>query len=124
MRFWTQASLVFLFPWWLETSPAAADSFEKIPPARELVGRNTEYKGHDERREIATPGQLSVRPGFEAEVLYEVPFDREGTWVSLTVGPKGRLIASAQHGPLYRITPPPLGRTSSALPPIRITGSA
>ena len=113
MRFWTQASLVFLFPWWLETSPAAADSFEKIPPAKELVGRNTEYKGHDERLEIATPGQLSVRPGFEAEVLYEVPIDREGTWVSLTVGPKGRLIASAQHGPLYRITPPPLGSPAS-----------
>lgn len=53
----------------------------------------------------ATPGEkLKLPEGFKAELLYSVPSD-QGSWVSLTTDPKGRLIASDQYGLLYRITP-------------------
>jgi putative heme-binding domain-containing protein len=53
----------------------------------------------------AIPGEkVNVPPGFRAERLYTVPKDKQGSWVSLTVDGKGRLIASDQGGlGLYRI---------------------
>jgi putative heme-binding domain-containing protein len=58
----------------------------------------------------ATPVEkLSLLPGFKAELLYSVPRSSEGSWVNMTVDPKGRLITSAQDGLLYRVTPPAIG---------------
>ncbi len=52
----------------------------------------------------ATPvEQFSVPEGFEVDLIYEVPGKTEGSWVSLTVDPKNRLIACDQYGGLYRI---------------------
>ena len=42
-------------------------------------------------------------PGFTAEQLYVVPKEEQGSWVALTVDPKGRLIACDQYGGLYRV---------------------
>jgi putative heme-binding domain-containing protein len=57
------------------------------------------------------PATLKVAKGFQVELLYSVPRDKEGSWVNLCVDPKGRLITSDQSGSLFRITPPPLGST-------------
>lgn len=58
----------------------------------------------------ATPAeQLKVLKDFKVELLYSVPKDTQGSWVNLCSDPKGRLIVSDQYGPLYRITPPPVG---------------
>ena len=59
-------------------------------------------------REItATPVKfIKTKPGFEVELLYTVPEATQGSWVNLTVDPKGRLITSDQYGKLYRVTPP------------------
>ena len=46
---------------------------------------------------------LRMPEGFKLTSLYKVPGD-QGSWVSLTTDPKGRLIASDQYGKLYRIT--------------------
>jgi putative heme-binding domain-containing protein len=54
---------------------------------------------------ILAADQLSLQPGFKAEVIYTVPKGEQGSWVSLCADPKGRLIASDQNGALYRITP-------------------
>ncbi len=54
---------------------------------------------------------LSVLPGFEVELLYSVPLEKYGSWVSMTTDPKGRLIVCDQYGHLYRVTPSPLGKT-------------
>jgi putative heme-binding domain-containing protein len=51
------------------------------------------------------PGAIQALPGFEVELLYSVPKDTEGSWVSMTTDPKGRLIVSDQYGPMYRVTP-------------------
>ena len=62
----------------------------------------------------ATPvDRLKVLKGFKVELLYTVPRETEGSWVSLTVDPKGRLITSDQDGKLFRVTPPPLGGKAS-----------
>jgi putative heme-binding domain-containing protein len=50
-----------------------------------------------------------VAKDFKVERMYTVPKDAEGSWVSLCVDPKGRLIVSDQYGALYRVTPPPAG---------------
>jgi putative heme-binding domain-containing protein len=52
---------------------------------------------------------IKVMKDFKADLLYSVPKPIEGSWVNMCVDPKGRLIVSDQYGPLYRITPPPIG---------------
>ena len=47
------------------------------------------------------------------ELLYTVPKVDQGSWVSLTVDPQGRLIAGDQYGGLYRLTVPPIGTDQS-----------
>ncbi|MHC4878107.1 MAG: c-type cytochrome [Planctomycetota bacterium] len=57
----------------------------------------------------STPAdQIRLAKGFKAELLYSVP-QVQGSWVSLCVDPKGRLITSDQYGKLYRITVPEVG---------------
>src|SRR5688572_15698949 len=62
----------------------------------------------------ATPVELiKVKKDFKVELLYSVPRDTQGSWVSMTVDDQGRLIASDQGGRgIYRITPPPIGGKS------------
>src|SRR5262249_61495009 len=58
----------------------------------------------------STPAEsLKIAKDFKAELLYSVPKESQGSWVNMCVDPKGRLIVSDQYGPLYRITPAPLG---------------
>jgi putative heme-binding domain-containing protein len=54
---------------------------------------------------FAADDDLKLPPGFRGELIYSVPKDSQGSWISMTHDPKGRLIASDQNGPLYRITP-------------------
>ncbi len=62
------------------------------------------------KKPTATPIELiKVKKDFKVELLYSVPRQTQGSWVSMCVDPKGRLIASDQYGKLYRITPPALG---------------
>jgi putative heme-binding domain-containing protein len=53
----------------------------------------------------ATPVEkIKLLPGFKAELLYSVPAEQQGSWVSMCVDNKGRLITSDQYGKLYRTT--------------------
>src|SRR6056297_2861812 len=52
---------------------------------------------------VTPPSQFSVPKGFEVQLVYEVPSAEQGSWVSLTVDPEGRLLACDQGGGLYRI---------------------
>ena len=47
---------------------------------------------------------LKTLPGFKAELVYVVPKLTQGSWVSMTNDPKGRLYVSDQGGSLYRVT--------------------
>ena len=53
--------------------------------------------------QVATVDDFTLADGFEAELVYSVP-EGQGSWVSLTTDPKGRLIACDQYGAIYRIT--------------------
>jgi putative heme-binding domain-containing protein len=58
----------------------------------------------------AERGVFQLLPGFQVELLYTVPKNEQGSWVSITFDDKGRLIASDQGDKgLYRITPPVIG---------------
>lgn len=61
-------------------------------------------------------GNVRVADGFRLEKLYDVPKATQGSWVALCVDPNGRLIAADQTGQLYRLTPPPVGRSASVAP--------
>ncbi len=62
--------------------------------------------------QTATPAEtLKVAKGFKVELLYSVPKNVQGSWVNMCVDPRGRLIVSDQYGGLFRVTPPPVGRS-------------
>jgi putative heme-binding domain-containing protein len=78
---------------------------------------STPKKGVDKKKTADTPRKvrevsatpvklIKTKPGFKVELLYTVPEATQGSWVNLTVDPKGRLITSDQYGKLYRVTPP------------------
>ncbi len=73
-------------------------------------------------RAAAEPAeQLKTLPGFHVELLYTVPKEEQGSWVAMTVDPKGRLIVSDQYGKLYRVTPPGIaGATETKVEPISV----
>lgn len=58
---------------------------------------------------VLAPEQIQVLPGFRIELVHAVPKAEEGSWVSLTVDPQGRIIACDQYGSLYRLKPSPVG---------------
>jgi putative heme-binding domain-containing protein len=70
----------------------------------------------------ATPNSdvAHVRDGFKLELVYAPPLQSEGSWVSLTVDDRGRLIASDQYGALYRVTPSGIGEPASKSQVMRI----
>ena len=60
----------------------------------------------------ATPiDSISVKDGFEVELLFTVPKERLGSWVNLCLDNKNRIIASDQFGGLYRFPVPAKGKT-------------
>src|ERR1022692_3560891 len=75
-----------------------------------LGAQGTKKGGGKLKKQSATPIELiKVKKDFQVELLYSVPKATQGSWVSMTVDPKGRLITSDQYGKLYRITPPAIG---------------
>ncbi|MCC6406304.1 MAG: DUF1080 domain-containing protein [Planctomycetes bacterium] len=62
-----------------------------------------EAKPYDAAR--ATPAEeLTLPAGYRAELLYTVPRRKQGSWVAMCFDDRGRILASDQYGPLYRVT--------------------
>ncbi|MEO6788936.1 MAG: heme-binding protein, partial [Chthoniobacteraceae bacterium] len=88
------------------------DAFARTGGAKARGGKraaNTKNEPATESSEIHT------LPGFKVELLYTVPKAGQGSWVSMTVDKKGRLICGAQNGGLYRLTPPAIGSSDKAI---------
>ncbi len=62
-------------------------------------------KGAGKQPKLNLYNKLHPKKGFKIEKLYSVPAKTQGSWVSMTVDPKGRLITSDQYGKLFRVTP-------------------
>lgn len=54
--------------------------------------------------EATTADKITTLPGFKVERLYSVPKATQGSWVSMCLDPRGRLIVCDQNGMLYRVT--------------------
>lgn len=55
------------------------------------------------------PDNITVPDGFKVERIYIVPQSTQGSWVSMTVDPQGRLVAGGRdNAGIFRITPPAL----------------
>ena len=52
----------------------------------------------------AAPDELILASGFKADLVYLVPRAEQGSWVSLTVSPKGDLVAGDQGGVLWHVS--------------------
>ena len=63
---------------------------------------------------VAGADAVTVPAGFKVELIYTVPKAEQGSWVAMTVDPKGRLIVGDQYGGFYRVTAPPLGTADGA----------
>ncbi|WP_119080500.1 c-type cytochrome [Chitinophaga alhagiae] len=59
--------------------------------------------------------KLKLPDNFTAEHLYSPGDSMQGSWVSMTFDPKGRMIVSDQFGYLYRVTVPAIGDTTNRL---------
>ncbi len=78
-------------------------------------GKGKVKRGVDTSAQAATnPADIQTLPGFQVELLYTVPKAEQGSWVSMTVDKKGRLLCGDQYGGIYRITPPALGSKDAA----------
>lgn len=55
-------------------------------------------------RQKPQPVEMTLRPGFRAELVYTVPRWSHGSWISMTEDPDGRLIVADQYGAVYRVT--------------------
>jgi putative heme-binding domain-containing protein len=64
--------------------------------------------------EPVDPRTIKIKKDFRVERVYSVPRSKEGSWVSMCVDPKGRLVVCDQYGGLYRVTPTPIGSTAEA----------
>ncbi len=52
----------------------------------------------------APAGAFRMPPGFSVDLVHNISKADQGSWVSLCVDPKGRILASDQYGKLYRLT--------------------
>ncbi len=78
-------------------------------------GKDAKPRKTNDGPDIATaPKDITAPPGFKVELLYTVPKAEQGSWVSMTVDKKGRLLCGDQYGGIYRVTPPPIGSGDKA----------
>ncbi|MEI8089083.1 MAG: c-type cytochrome [Opitutaceae bacterium] len=90
---------------------AAASLFLLLPSLFAQTAKPTAKKASP-AEVVSAPADLQVAPGFKVELIYTVPKEEQGSWVALTVDPKGRMYAADQYGAIYRLTLPPLGSTA------------
>lgn len=90
--------------------PVSALRIDPTSQAGLVVFKSLKVLNDEPPTQAATSVDLiKVKEGFKAELLYSVPGQEQGSWVSMTSDNKGRLIASDQYGKLYRVTPPAIG---------------
>lgn len=77
-------------------------------------GKGGNMKNDNTPGNVIAAADVGVPAGFKVELLYNVPKAEQGSWVSMTVDPKGRILAGDQYGMIYRVTVPPIGSSDQA----------
>ncbi len=107
--------MVLFAPWhsafganWLQQVPQVAPS--RIRPENGSAVSPAKSQADPGRLPPSDRDRFVVRPGFQVELLFTVPKETHGSWVSLATDPKGRILACDQGDKgLSRITPPAIG---------------
>ena len=94
-----------------EVAPAGQQTFKPAVviakygdrPWGEVFSGKRVAKADSGPQTVIDPKDIGVPPGFKVELLYTVPKAEQGSWVSMTVDPKGRIVAGDQYGGLYRV---------------------
>jgi len=73
------------------------------------VAISTGWNGNEGIGPDPVTATLRVPEGFRVERLHSPRLAGQGSWVSMTFDDKGRVLASDQHGYLYRLVLPPIG---------------
>jgi putative heme-binding domain-containing protein len=98
-----------------EKGKAVPKKSAPVPEKGKRAPRPRENTGPSDAKTAANPAaRIKAPKGFRVELLYSVPRETQGSWVNMTVDPKGRLIVSDQYGKLYRVTPPGIGGIAKA----------
>ncbi|MCB1225436.1 MAG: c-type cytochrome [Verrucomicrobiales bacterium] len=82
-------------------------------------GKALEHEGKTKKsapEAAIAAADITVPPGFTVDQLYVVPKEDQGSWVTLTVDDRGRLIAGDQYGALYRMEVPAPGQPGPLKP--------
>ncbi len=106
----TSLSLCLAFAWSMSASVAQVPA---KPQAKKQAKKQAKPRVETPAPPAVSVGKIKAPKGFRVELIHTVPRESQGSWVSLTTDPKGRLIASDQYGKLFRITPPPVGGSPS-----------
>ncbi|MGL6095770.1 MAG: PQQ-dependent sugar dehydrogenase, partial [Fimbriiglobus sp.] len=84
----------------LAATADAQDAAKKDPPKKQPAPKKAA-----EKRPAAPVADLTALPGFQVELLYTADPATEGSWINLTVDPKGRLLIGGQSNqPVLRAT--------------------
>ena len=98
---------------WFTQKPEIAPS--EVRAARQpIASTDSEAQTNDSDDSSGLPATkrelFQVLPGFQVELLYTVPKETQGSWISMTFDDRGRVLASSEGDKgLYRIVPPPIG---------------
>jgi putative heme-binding domain-containing protein len=106
----------------LANTKATAETLTNQEVAQKKVGGKGGFGGQAGTGKATPAERIKVAKDFKVELLYTVPRDKQGSWVSMCLAPGGRLIVSDQAGAgLFEITPPPPGgsATDTKVTPIR-----
>ncbi len=94
-------------PWGNVFAAAAPNAAAKKAEARAA-------KAAAQNSPATAAADVTAPPGFKVELLYTVPKEQQGSWVSMTVDKQGRILCGDQYGGLYRVTPPAIGSSEAA----------
>jgi putative heme-binding domain-containing protein len=83
-------------------------------PALAQKNKKSSPEGTGAPQSVKAGAALKLLPGFQAELLYTVPFETQGSWVNLALDGKGRILASDQYGGLFRFAAPAPGQPLDA----------
>jgi putative heme-binding domain-containing protein len=84
-------------------------------PWGDVFGKGPRKGGESNAPGMATAAKdIVTLPGFRVDLLYTVPKAEQGSWVSMTTDPQGRLLVGDQYGGIYRVTLPDVTSTTPA----------
>lgn len=115
-------------------SPIVADTLASSSPTTKGPAASTAPKPKPAAAAPDNPREdknVTVKDGFQVELLYKIDKPTQGSWVALCKGPNGTLFATDQYNKegqaLYQITPAPIGefetKTQVKAHPVKLNGA-